>query len=78
MQDRPQVADGTVRSWDVGEGWGVIDSPAAPGGCWASFAVVEMPGFKQLRAGQRVRFEFDALELDGYPFTARRVEPLPD
>jgi CspA family cold shock protein len=28
---------GTVRVWYRDEGWGVIDSPDTPGGCWAGF-----------------------------------------
>ena len=29
---------GTVRVWHRDEGWGVIDSPETPGGCWAHFS----------------------------------------
>jgi CspA family cold shock protein len=28
---------GTVRVWHREKGWGVIDSPDTPGGCWAHF-----------------------------------------
>ncbi|WP_203819652.1 hypothetical protein [Paractinoplanes ferrugineus] len=29
---------GVVRSWIPSEGWGVLDSSATPGGCWAHSA----------------------------------------
>jgi cold shock CspA family protein len=31
---------GTVRVWYRDEGWGVIDSPDTPGGCWAGFGQI--------------------------------------
>lgn len=35
---------GSVRSWFGEEGWGVIDSPETPGGCWAFFSHIKVLG----------------------------------
>ena len=43
---------GVVRLWSDEEGWGVIDSPATPGGCWAHFSSVRVAGLGALSAGQ--------------------------
>ena len=48
------VVYAVVREWHDDEGWGVIDVPSAPGGCWAGFAAIEMPGSRKLSAGQHV------------------------
>ncbi|ROO52320.1 hypothetical protein EDC02_7242 [Micromonospora sp. Llam0] len=32
------MVDGVIRSWNVDEGWGVIDSAETPGDCWAHFS----------------------------------------
>lgn len=29
---------GTVRVWHTEEGWGVVDCPDTPGGCWVQFS----------------------------------------
>ena len=61
---------GTVRLWHADEGWGVIDSPATPGGCWTHYSAVLVPGYRTLQAGAAVTFTFDVAEQDGYPFRA--------
>lgn len=66
---------GQVRFWHDVDGWGVIDSDATPGGCWAHFSSVLVAGYKSLRTGQRVRFTFETAEQDGYSF--RTVEAWP-
>ena len=33
----------TVREWHDDLGWGVIDRPETPGGCWAQFTAMETP-----------------------------------
>jgi CspA family cold shock protein len=65
---------GTVRVWHREEGWGVIDSPDTPGGCWAHFShlwndkipepgpgeVVEVSGgFRKAFEGETVDFEWE-------------------
>ena len=39
---------GTVRRWHDEEGWGVIDSPDTPGGCWAHYSNVAVTGHESL------------------------------
>jgi len=64
---------GIVREWHSAEGWGVIDSPNAPGGCWAHQSHLDMAGFRDLHAGQHVELTFDDRGQDGCPFRAIRV-----
>ncbi|WP_197687779.1 MULTISPECIES: cupin domain-containing protein [unclassified Nocardioides] len=66
---------GTVRSWSDGEGWGVIDSPDTPGGCWAHFSALRMDGFKGLVPGQAVVLDCEEAAQDGYDFRATVVWP---
>jgi CspA family cold shock protein len=70
----------TVREWDDEEGWGVLDSPKTPGGCFAHYSDIEGPkSFRNLVAGQRVELEWEApgFKQDGYDFRAVRVVVLP-
>ncbi len=48
-----------------------------PGGCFVHFSNIEMPGYRQLRAGQHVRFSFERLGFlqDGCPYRALAVWP---
>lgn len=71
-----QQVVGVVRVWHRDEGWGVVDAPETPGGCWVHFSVVEVPGYRELRAGQQVLLDAEAAHRDGYAYRARRVEPL--
>lgn len=64
---------GAVRVWWAQEGWGVIDAPATPGGCWAHFS--SLVGFSRLQVGQDVRFDYEAVAQDGYRFRATKVWP---
>jgi cold shock protein len=69
---------GVVRNWDEERGWGILDSEATPGGCWAGFGMIEEQGYRALTPGERVSFtwlprpEFLAATLT-YPFRAVRV-----
>ncbi|WP_432570132.1 cold-shock protein [Kineococcus sp. SYSU DK005] len=65
---------GVVRDWHDEQGWGVIDSPETPGGCWVHFsaAVSTQDG---LRPGQEVAFTYERGEQDGYRYRARRAWP---
>ncbi|WP_030942224.1 cold shock domain-containing protein [Streptomyces sp. NRRL S-646] len=63
----------TVREWDDEEGWGVLDSPETPGGCWAHLSAVEGEGFRSLAAGEKVTLEWEAAEQDGFQYRAVRV-----
>jgi CspA family cold shock protein len=81
---------GTVRVWHREKGWGVIDSPDTPGGCWAHFShlwndkipetgageVVEVSGgFREAFEGETVDFEWEPANQDGYAFRAISVRP---
>ncbi len=66
---------GSVRSWFGEEGWGVIDSPDTPGGCWAHFSNVMIPGYKEFTAGELVNLDWEPADQDGYRFRALRVWP---
>lgn len=66
---------GIVRLWNDDDGWGVIDSPETPGGCWAHFSAVEMIGFRRLQPGQSVEFTAERAEQDGFRFRAVAVMP---
>jgi cold shock protein len=50
---------GVVKWFDADQGWGVIDAPQVPGGCFVHFSCIQMPGYRHLDAGQHVRFTFE-------------------
>jgi CspA family cold shock protein len=66
---------GTVSQWSDDEGWGVIASPDTPGGCWASFSHLGMPGYRSLEPGEIVEFEWEEGEQDGFAYRALQVRP---
>jgi CspA family cold shock protein len=35
-----------VREWHGKEGWGVLDAPEVPGGCWAHYSMIDMGGYR--------------------------------
>jgi CspA family cold shock protein len=67
-------ARGVVRVWHAAEGWGVIDSVATPGGCWAHFSALAVAGYREAPAGQAVDFEFEETRQDGFDYRAVRVD----
>ncbi|WP_420121000.1 cold shock domain-containing protein [Nakamurella sp.] len=68
---------GIVRVWHDEQGWGVIDSPATPGGCWAHFSAVAVAGDRSLAPGRAVMLEWDTTpDQDGYRFVATRTWPV--
>ena len=66
---------GEVRVWHADEGWGVIDCPDTPGGCWAPFSAVLVAGYQALDDGAVVELTYEAAEQDGYSFRAVEVWP---
>ncbi len=66
---------GTVRVWHDELGWGVLDSPETPGGCWAHFSQLQVPGYHALTPGDPVTFTFEPAEQDGFAFRAVSVLP---
>jgi cold shock protein len=69
---------GIVREYHLDEGWGVIDAEEVPGGCWVSFAMIHMDGYRSLAAGRKVRFEAENANQDGFSYRATSVWPDPD
>jgi CspA family cold shock protein len=66
--------DGVVRSWSNEEGWGVLDSPETPGGCWVHYSNINQEGYRALEPGERIRFTFENVrDQDGYVFRAVEV-----
>ena len=71
-------ARGVVAVWHDEEGWGVLDAPETPGGCWAHFSNLSGDGFRCATAGTEASFTFEALgphaHQDGYRFRAVAVD----
>lgn len=68
---------GTVREWHAEEGWGVLDSPYTPGGCWVHFSAIDGSGFRALTIGSKVDLGWEPVtDQDGYRFRATRVKQL--
>jgi CspA family cold shock protein len=79
---KPSPADAhtttaTVRAWYAEEGWGVLDSPQTPGGCFAHFSNLDMAGYRALQPGAAVTLTWEApgFKQDGYDYRAVRVVP---
>ncbi|MFF8284995.1 cold-shock protein [Streptomyces albus] len=66
-----------VREWSEEEGWGVLDCPETPGGCFAHYSDVRMEGFRTLSPGRRVDLTWEApgFEQDGHRYRAVSVVP---
>lgn len=70
-------AAGVVKRFDADEGWGVIAAPEVPGDCFVHFSSIEASGYRQLHAGQQMRFTYEdpAFLQDGCRFRALQVWP---
>jgi cold shock protein len=70
---------GVVKWFDADEGWGVIVAPEVPGDCFVHFSSIQASGYRELRAGQRVRFTWEdpGYLQDSCPFRALQVWPQP-
>lgn len=66
---------GVVREWHADEGWGVVDAPGAPGGCWAHFSSIATDGYRALQVGQAVDVDIEAVDQEGYAFRAVELRP---
>jgi CspA family cold shock protein len=67
------ASTGVVREFHPREGWGIIDGPDVPGGCWMHFSAIEVDGYRLLVAGQRVSFRAENVDQDGLPYRAVKV-----
>lgn len=66
---------GVVRDFRPDEGWGIIDGPDVPGGCWVHFSAIVMGGPRQLTPGHPVAFHAETADQDGFGFRATTVWP---
>jgi CspA family cold shock protein len=75
------MANATVREWHDDRGWGVLDSPETPGGCWTHYSVIDTPclgsvdgaevsEYKVLSTGEKVEFEWERAGQDGFVYRA--------
>lgn len=64
---------GVIRAWNAEDGWGIIDAPETPGGCWAHFSALQVDGFRTAQAEQRVTFTFERAQQDGFSYRAVEV-----
>ena len=64
--------------WNGEEGWGVVASDDGPGEVWVHFSAVVTSGYRDLRAGEPVAFEWETPRggQDGYAHRATRVTPI--
>ncbi|MET8153487.1 MTH938/NDUFAF3 family protein [Actinoplanes sp. NPDC049668] len=67
------TSTGSVRSFDADEGWGIIDGPDVPGGCWVHFSAIAVEGYRELTRGQDVSFRAEAADQDGFAYRAVKV-----
>jgi len=73
IQTEPMTSIGSVRAFDADEGWGVIDGPDVPGGCFVHFSAIAMDGCREVVRGQQVSFRAEAANQDGFAFRAVKV-----
>lgn len=72
-QTGSMVSRGSVRVFHAEHGWGVIDGPDVPGGCWVHFSAIAVGGFRELTRGQHVSFRAEAASQDGFTYRAVKV-----
>ncbi|WP_116951415.1 cold-shock protein [Jiangella endophytica] len=73
------MAIGTVKFFRSDKGWGAISSPDIPDGteAWVHFSVIDMDGFRELAAGDRVEFSYEQVRQDSFRFRATHVRKVP-
>ena len=71
------VVRGTVKFFRSDKGWGGIESDETPGDVWVHSSVIDMPGFRDLSAGQAVEFRYEPAQQDSWRYRATWVRPLP-
>lgn len=65
-----------VREWRDDEGWGVVDSPETPGGCWVHFSHIAVAdAYRTAHAGQQVMLEWEDADQDGFDYRAVQLWP---
>ena len=69
------TSSGRIRSFDDEEGWGVIESPDTPGGCWVHFSAWSAQESVFPRVGAPFAFIYEEGPQDGYDFRALEAWP---
>lgn len=69
------MATGVIKFYRADKGWGAISSEALPPGRDAWFHFSHIDGDKMLTEGQRVEFEFEAVQQDSFEYRALWVRP---
>lgn len=64
---------GTVKWFNNAKGFGFINSDSYEGDIFAHFSVIESEGYRSLRMGQKVQFEFSVSDKGA---TATRILPI--
>lgn len=67
--------EGVVTRWSDEDGWGVIDSVATPGGCFAHYAQLNMLGYHTVAVGSKVTFGAIPMAIEGLHWQATSVTP---
>jgi cold shock protein len=72
------VARGVVKFFKPEKGWGAISCDELPDGqdVWVHFSTIEAPGYRALRAGDVVDFDYEAARQDSFNFRATRARRL--
>jgi CspA family cold shock protein len=73
---RSMSVRGVIRLWHEDDGWGVVDAPQTPGGCWASFSTLAAAAFWEPQEGEPVEFEFEVFPQDAFAYRAMRMWPF--
>jgi cold shock protein len=71
----PVTVTARVRFWRDEEGWGVVEAPETPGGCWTHFSAIASDGYPTLTGVEAVELEFEQVRQDGFDYRAVRVVP---
>lgn len=64
---------GTVKWFNNAKGFGFISSESVPGDIFAHFSAIEGEGYRSLKMGQAVKFEYNDSDKG---LTATRIVPI--
>ena len=73
------MATGVVKFFKSEQGWGAITTHELPRGhdVFVHYSAIDASGFRQLSAGDRVEFDYEAVEQDNFHYVAGTVRLLP-
>ena len=76
VDERGTYATGTVKFWKGEKGWGAVVSDQVPADVFIHFAKIDLPGYRELFAGQRVEFRWVGARQDSFSCVATWLRPL--